>query len=253
LLVVPVLLALIAGVGISPATAGLIGDDFDSSHDYTGGVSGTIWDGFMTGPATGVVADANISNTGKLTFQSSNGAWEATGTGLLLYKNVAGDFVATLQVGSANTVSYNDLGLMARVASPSSGEDYVAARYFAVSNYNSVRDTNDGNSTNYDPSGLPAAMLWLQLERSGDTFSFGFSSDGLTFSPLGIGSITRTDMNGLALQVGIWQSTFSDASGTAKFNSFSLSTPDGNGVPEPGTVCLVALGGVALAFFRKRG
>ena len=251
--VAPLALALLLGIAVSPANAATITDNFDSSHDYLAdGVSGTVWDGLFVGTASVAIANANITNAGRLTLQSSNGYWEGNGTGLLLYMNVSGDFTATVYVAGADTGPYNDMGLMARVASPASGEDYVAARYFAAYGMNAWRSTDDGTGTNSDDTGI---QPWLQLERSGNTFSFRRSNDGIVFLPIGSGSVDRPDLNGLALQVGIWQATFDPSySGAGLFDSFSLDTPDGEvtGVPEPATLCLVALGGAVLAFFRRR-
>jgi len=69
---------------IVPAHAVTIADNFDTSHDYSGGnVAGTIWDGvlFNSGSvgaqnASGLTANANTTNTGRLTVTSTNGGWE---------------------------------------------------------------------------------------------------------------------------------------------------------------------------------
>jgi hypothetical protein len=250
--VAPLGLALLLGIAVSQANAAIITDHFDSSHDYLAdGVSGTIWNGLFVGTANVSTANANITNAGLLTLQSSNGYWEGTGTGLLLYLNVSGDFIATVYVAGADTGPYNDMGLMARVASPASGEDYVAARYFAAYGMNSWRSTNDGGGSNSDATGI---QPWLELRRSGDTFYFDRSNDGISFSPIGSGSVDRPDLHGLALQVGIWQATFDPSySGAGQFDSFNLQTfPAETGVPEPATLCLMGLGGAVLAFFRRR-
>jgi regulation of enolase protein 1 (concanavalin A-like superfamily) len=248
--VAPLALALLLGIAVSPANAAIITDYFDLNHDYLAGVTGTAWDGLFQGTANVSVANANITNAGLLTLQSANGYWEGNGTGLLLYINVSGDFIATLHVAGADTGPYNDMGLMARVPSPVSGEDWVATRYFAASGINAWRSTNNDSTDN--DNALGPIQPWIQLERWGDTFYFGRSNDGTGFEP--IGQLDRPDMNGLTLQVGIWQATFDPSySGAGQFDSFNLQTfPAETGVPEPATLCLVALGGAVLAFFRRR-
>jgi len=211
------------------AQASVVYDTFDTSHDYTAGVAGTIWDGFFYNVAGGnttvAAANANSSNAGKLTFQSTNGSWEnADNDGMLLYKTVEGDFDARVQVVSMNVVQYHDAGLMARVADSSdagTGEDWVAVKHFANSNRNGHRSVdNNVTSTVEMPAGL---QPWLRLTRAGNTITSYRSTDGVNWSR--ISASKRNDMDGLALQVGIWQATFIANQGTAQFDNFSLRLP----------------------------
>jgi len=234
--------------GASNASAGVITDDFNTSHDYSGGnVTGTIWDGirYKEGNVSSVVANANTTTAGQLHLASANGAWSGgDNDGLLLYKNVTGDFVARVEVTSANAISHHDMGLVARVANDGdagAGEDWVAIRHFARDSKNGYRNTDNGGSTG--PYNL-TYHSFLELERSGDDFILRHDADGLG-AYTDITTITRTDMNGLAVQVGIWQATFSGTVGTATFDNFSL-------VPEPATMSLLALGGLAVLRRRRK-
>jgi hypothetical protein len=245
-------LALFFGVAVTGANAVTITDNFGTDHDYTGGsVTGTIWSGLLNSGMS-QAADANLSNPGRLTLGSANGAWENGGFGLLLYVTVPGDFVATVHVtGAASEVgAIPDMGLMARVDPGSGAENWVAARYFLGGGFNARRSTVAGASSDENESVL---WSWLQLERSGNTFYFRRRlGDAGAFTDFASGLLTRSDMAGLALQVGIWQATFTGKLGTAQFDSFSLSTPDATAIPEPATLSLVTLGGAALAFIRRR-
>ncbi len=210
-------------------SATVVTDSFGTSHNYAvDGVAGTIWDGFFYNVAGGnavvTAADANASNAGVLTFRSQFGNWEnGDNDGMLLYKTVAGDFDARVQIVSMNVVQWHDAGLVARVADSAdagAGEDWVAARHFAQGNLCGHRSTDNGVSANATAAGL---QPWLRLTRSGSTITSYRSTDGVNWTR--IGATVRTDMNGLPLQVGIWQATFSVNEGTARFDNFSLRTP----------------------------
>ena len=153
------------------AAAAVATDDFSVAHDYLAdGVAGTGWDGFFFnvygGDASVAAANANVSNAGRLTFRSTFGNWERNDDdGIFLYRMVEGDFDATLQVTSMNTVQWHDGGLMARVAETNGagiGEDWVAVKFFASSNQNGHRSTDNGVSTTLASA---PARPWLRLDR----------------------------------------------------------------------------------------
>ena len=208
------------------AGGAFLSDDFGTAHDYfADGAAGTIWDGFFynftNGNATVLAADADTSNAGRLTFRSTYGNWEnGDDDGLLLYKTVTGDFDAQVQVISMNNVSWHDAGIMARVANlddAGPGEDWVAVKHFAQGGRNGHRSVATNITSTVEVSGL---QPWIRLKRTGNVFASYRSSDGMTWSQ--IGSTLRSDMAGLAVQVGIWQATFSANEGTAQFDNFSL-------------------------------
>lgn len=251
-------LAALLSVGmLSTASAAVvIQDNFDTPHDYsTKNVTGTIWDGVMFNDGTHgtqntvvTQANASITNAGQLTLQSRQGSWDgAQDDGFFLYRNVAGDFVASVEIISANTGSYHDLGIMARVADvglAGPGEDWVAARYFQNDGGVILRSTNDGVSTNTTTQKL--LNKFFKLERSGDTFTFTSASNASFTSNVTTASVERPDMHGLPLQVGLWQATFSDLEGVAVFDNFQLTL-----VPEP-SVAALGLAGMGFAAMRRR-
>lgn len=216
-----------------PIFAGVIQDDFSSAHNYLiSGTAGTIWDGLQyTSPATVSTLDATVSNSGALSVSTMNGSWENTSAnGLLLYLNVAGDFIAEMEIRTTLPVLYHDMGIMARVAdtgSAGAGEDWVATRYFhanAGGGIISFRNTDNGTSTNYDAATL---QRFMQLERSGDTFYYRSkvnSGDAWTLRR----TQARTDFSGLVLLVGIWHATFSANTGNAQFEYFRIEGPNVN-------------------------
>ena len=208
------------------ASGAFISDTFDAAHDYNAnGTAGTIWDGFFynftNGNATVLAADANTSNAGRLTFRSTNGNWEnGDDDGILLYKMVTGDFDAQVQIISMNNVTWHDAGIMARAANlddAGSGEDWVAVKHFAQGGKNGHRSVDTNITTTVEASGL---QPWIRLKRTGNVFASYRSADGATWSL--IGATLRNDMAGLAVQVGLWQATFSASQGTALFDNFSL-------------------------------
>ena len=90
-------------------------DNFGTSHDYLGGVAGTIWDGTMNaGNAT--TFNANTGNAGQLTVTTVP-RLRLGGTHVnapFLYKNVSAsnDFTAEVTVSAANFASYVSPGLL---------------------------------------------------------------------------------------------------------------------------------------------
>lgn len=230
----------------------MVTDTFDSSHDYSGGnVAGTIWDGirYNEGNISSVVANANTNTSSacELQFESANGEWYLTANdGLFLYWNVTGDFVARVEVTSANDVQYHDLGLMVRVANDAdAGEDWVAMRHFADFSQNRIRSTDNGAGDNTSSFSF---HTFLEIERSGNDIILRHDADGIGAYTT-VDTYSRADFDGLPLQVGIWQATFSGNVGVATFDDFSL---EGSQVPEPASLAMLGLGGLLIAGRRRR-
>ena len=226
--------------------AAVFSDNFDTAHDYlVDGVEGTGWDGFL-GLAAGETAsalDASVNREGQLFLQSTGAYWHDPWTplGPFLYKIVKGDFIATVKVAeyegtSASPVYYNNCGLIARAtpdAAGGAGEDWVALDYFPMySCGNFVRTADDGVRTENGHNGLAWNLVpWLQVERVGNTFHFRTSSDGATWTEIAVSPLTRDDLAGVPLQVGLYQGTYNSTSGYAAFDDFTLS---GDSVVPPG-------------------
>jgi regulation of enolase protein 1 (concanavalin A-like superfamily) len=214
----------------------MFSDEFEAPHDYiTNGVEGTGWDGFL-GLNPGETVDAlntSIDRAGQL-FMESTGAfyhepWDPLGP--FLYKIIEGDFTATVKVsdyaGTPDAVVYhNNCGLLAR-ANPDDagpGEDWVAIDYFPIwSCGNFVRTADNGVRTENGHNGAQWDLdPYLQLERKGNTFHFRTSSDGVNWIEMGVSPITRDDLDGLPLQVGLYQATYSGDPGYVAFDDFRV-------------------------------
>ncbi len=214
-------------------------ESFDVARDLlTEGVEGTFWDGFL-GLGENETVDAlnvSIDREGQLYIQSTGAffhePWSPIGP--FLYKVVEGNFIATVKVsdyaGTAEApVYHNTCGLMARAVPGEAGpgEDWVSIDYFPIWNCgNFVRSANDDVRTENGHNGKAfGADPYLQIERSGNVFHFRTSSDGATWTEMAVSPLTRDDLEGVALQVGLFEATYSGDPGYAAFDDFVLETP----------------------------
>jgi len=214
-------------------------ETFDVSRDFlTEGTEGTFWDGFL-GLGDNETVDAlnvSIDRAGQLFIQSTGAffhePWSPIGP--FLYKMVEGNFIATVKVtdyaGTAEApVYHNTCGLMARARPDDAGpgEDWVSLDYFPIwSCGNFVRSANDNVRTENGHNGKAfAADRYLQIERIGNVFHFRTSPDGVSWKPMAVSPLTRDDLDGVALQVGLFQATYSSDPGYAAFDDFILETP----------------------------
>ncbi len=124
-------------------------------------------------------------------------------------------------------------------------ENWVYLTYFPVWGVgNHIRNTINGASTEAGIKGYPCDP-YLQLARVGNTFYFYTSPDGATWTPLpGLeAGVVRDDLP-TTLEVGIFTANYTgDWIGDMDFDNFSI-------IPEPATLALLGLGGLAL--IRKR-
>ncbi len=223
------------------AQAAVFSDNFDTAHDYlTQGAEGTGWDGFLgRGPNQTVNAlNASTARPGALYIESANSIWEGAFSpmGPFLYKVVAGDFVATVLVtdfpglaGSASgRTEHADAFLMARVedvAAAGPGEDFVCMHYFPTWVGNMRRQVDDGAETEGPSTGDGFnCARYLQLERAGNVFTCRRSTDGIIWTPVG-DPMTRDDMDGLPVQVGLAHAMYGGNTGYVAFDDFSISGP----------------------------
>jgi hypothetical protein len=240
-------------------------DGYQSLPDADTGVSPTIaaynhvetfnagWDEYPgTDKQAAFPSQPEGKANGVLRVISIGSSWADGGnTGPFLYKNVAGDFAAYVEVVGQTHIYNNMGGLMARKPNPDglgANENWVYLNYFPEWGVgNNIRNTIDGASTEMQApwKGWPCDPF-LKLSRVGTTFYFETSQDGVTFTSLpGLeAGVDRPDLPA-ELQVGIFQANFAgDWIGPMDFDNFSI-------VPEPATIALLGLGGLAL-IRRKR-
>ncbi|MBN1506075.1 MAG: discoidin domain-containing protein [Sedimentisphaerales bacterium] len=226
-------------LSVGAAQAATFTDSFDAAHDYLAeGVEGTGWDGFIgRGPNETVAAlNASGDRPGQLYIASANGWYQEPWSplGPLLYKMIEGDFIATVRVSdyagtSAAPLYHNNCGLIARAVPEDAGpgEDWVAIDYFPIwSCGNFVRSANDDVRSEDGHNGRAWNLYpWLQLERKGNNFHFRTSSDGVTWTEMGVSPLVREDLASVPLQVGLYQATYSADMGYAGFDDFTVEGP----------------------------
>jgi hypothetical protein len=239
----------IAMGGNSGGSSLTFADNFTTNLNYlANGVAGTIWDGVYFGAGefvntaggTGATlqCDANISKPGALTLQTTGTAWEGTGDdGFFLFKVVPGDFSMVVQVNTPfNNAAYNTAGLQARAFSangnPYNGsENFVSWTRFDEYNYaNYLRNNVNGGVTQINPGDYPNGAYWLRMDRvQGTNFLFYQRTNAAspweleTFpAPVSGTTLTRADLAGLPLQVGLIHATFAGQLGIS-FSNFSLT------------------------------
>ena len=227
---------------LSNSSAIYLTDDFSASHNYlTEGTAGTLWEdliGLNAGETVDVL-DASVTQAGELYMASTNGVWTPVWNplGPFLYRTVEGDFTAIVKVTGYQDILHNNGGLMARAPKTpvdlgGPGEDWVSLDYFPIwSCGNFVRSANDDVRTENWHNGLQFDLYpYLKLERIGNTFYFYISTDGVTWTEMsGCPSLTRPDLDGVPMQVGLFQATYSASQGYVLFDDFSLDGASGLG------------------------
>ena len=205
-----------------------LNEGFDRPHDFlVDGVVETSWDGFL-GAGERETADRIEISDGALHLQSTNGRYQEgwNPLGPLLYKNVTTDFKATVRIADYESLSFNNGGLMARVAKDADagvGEDWISVDYFPIYGGIYARMADDGRRTEKGSNGQGRnADRFLQLERRGNLFFLRHSKDGEIWQELNGSPFRRSDLVNVPLQVGLFQATYSDKQGQVSFDDFSL-------------------------------
>ena len=231
---------LILGLG-GVAPAGVFTDNFETPRDYlTDGVAGTGWDGFIgKGPGEAVTA-LNASTRPRrasCSSESTGSYWSEPWTplGPFLYKVVEGDFIATVKVTdyagtAAAPVYHNNCGLMVRAALgrcrrrrglgvglTTSRSGTAATSSAAPTTTSGPRTANNGMAFNLAP--------WLQIERQGNMFHFRVSSDGVTWTAIGVSVVDASRFGGCSAAGRHGPGIYNTTSGYAAFDEFRVGGP----------------------------
>lgn len=244
-------------------------NNFGASHNYlVNGLPGSTWDGiYVQGSdipgasyapplANTTNFDANITSNNVLTISSINSAWQgANDNGPFLFKNVPGDFEVSVHITDYNIVNYQFVGLQARAfditnnASPSGpgyAENFIDwLRFDEYGISTTTFNTKNGQNIETVQTDNDTSDYWLLMVRANATNFFFFKKTNLTdpwaFQPAE--TITRSDLtNGVPLQVGLVQATFTSAAGTVQFDSFALDAVNISGGTPPSATTGLTIG-----------
>ena len=209
-------------------------DDFSTSKSFTtGNVVGSIWDEILNKGA----AQANtqvVAGDHALRISSAGTNWDGNPPyGPFLYKKVAGDFVAEVEVTDVSglaekkVVGNHEAGLMVRLApneaNGNGGEQLLQNGIFPAWNVGNMltnlvngdrRQTNTQSAWNFNH--------YLQIQRSGNLFYIRSSNDDVHWVDLPGSPVLRMDMKGKAVQVGLYQCTYGPQPGFGNFANFKL-------------------------------
>lgn len=201
------------------AAAPIFHDTFGQNHNFkTQGVVGTRWDGLMN--ASSSVGIASQSTTGTLDI-SSDALFVANNfSAPFLYKKVAGDFEAVMEIESMDSLNYHVAAIVA--ADPAA----IAQDFLWVGQQNRNGDFNDfGQSRNIEDGvrlneqTISGDFRFFRLVREGGLFVGSVSHDGALWQDYA--SYTRPDLPEEIL-VGITQGTFSSNTATLSIADFSI-------------------------------
>ena len=208
----------------------LIYDDFSEDHDFlTNGTDGTIWDGLVSNTSDKMVVSQAKSVDGVFRLEATAAIADEANGAPLLYKNIEGDFIIEAKVEpyqgwkTRRPPGLLEPSIMVRVAEDSDagrGEDHLRSGIFPYWECGNLWTSKDGmrrvqgfNRTGYNSD------MYLQIQRSGNTFYFRTSPDGKNWRSLPDTPLRRPDMNGLPLQVGLSQSIHqNDQTGWVEFD-----------------------------------
>lgn len=239
-------------------------DDFGLTNDYlANGLPGSAWDGLYlragdvpnasySGPAVDTTEfNADISSNDVLTITAANSAWQGTSdNGPFIFKNVPGDFEASVHITDYSILNYEFVGLQARAYSatdnsspsgPGYSENFVDwLRFDEYGISTTTFNTENGNNIETDDTDGESTDYWLLMTRVAGTNFYCFKKANLTDPWILQQTVVRPDLtNGVPLQVGLEQSMFTATFGTVQFDSFSLdATNISGGIPPSVTTNL---------------
>lgn len=229
---------LIAPIRISTAVEQFTiqSDNFTAIKNYlTEGTKGSIWSGLI---GKGEKESALIiqAENQQLKLESKATNWDGNSpNGPYLYKEVMGDFVAEVMIpdvsglAAKKVAGNNEVGLMLRLPNDSSSssrrpqQQLVQNGIFPAWNVgnlftnfqNGRREQNNIQSAwNYNK--------YLQIQREGNLVFIRTSKNGNDWVDMPGSPVLRNDLNGKAVQIGLYQSTYGPAQAYGIFADFKL-------------------------------
>ena len=209
--------------------------DFSNVTNYLLEGPGTFWSG-LVGKAEKESAKSIATSNGVLTIESKGTNWDGnTPFGPFIYKEVTGDFVAEVMVpdvsglAAKKVTGNNEAGLMIRLPQEAAA---VSRRPQQILIQNGIFPAwNVGNLfTNFqngrrEQNNIQTAWnynKYLQVQRLGNVFFVRTSKDGINWMDMPGSPVTRTDMDGKTVQVGLYQATYGTAEAYGAFSNFKL-------------------------------
>ena len=219
---------LTADITISADMFKHFGDQADEATDYTADLKG--WDGTLINDDPRYDMSAVAAN-GVITLTSSHANLNTRkqDNGAILYKEVEGDFLMQAKVVALDgqearrTPAYNEGGIIVLDDSGMRGQEIIHVGAFPSYNCGNmlthVRGFSRpqfprGNGWDYDP--------YLQIERTGDTFTIRTSKDGKSWTDMPGSPIQAPQLRGKKLKVGLYQTTYTDNKSWVSFDEFNL-------------------------------
>jgi hypothetical protein len=227
--------------------AGGLTNNFNTSVDFiASGVIGTMWDGVYldSGDVPGSTGGGNTLQANETTFpgfltvQSTGGGWAGgQNDGFFLYKLVSGDFDVSVQnVPPYDAQAFTFGGLLVRAgafqtgAPLPSGENWLwLSRFQEFGLGDGVRfATNSADNEFLFTGGNDSdtnSTRYYRISRAGDVFSFynkTNAGDGWNL----LTTLTRPDLTGLPMQVGIQQGVYTPNTPVNYYTDFQLTGPN---------------------------
>ena len=211
-------------VKTDPALFVVFSDDFNTEKNLLKDSHQLKWDGLR-----GKADTASMTN-GTLTLHSTNTKWDGTKPeGPFLYKDVAGDFIAEVEVSDVSgfknkkTNGANDAGLMVLAADTSFNllQNSIFPGWGSgnmVTNLDQTARAQVNNSSGWE------YYKYLQIQRVGNTFYVRACADGVNWKDLPGSPVKRGDI-GRHVRVGLYHATYGVQSGYGKFDNFKLVQP----------------------------
>jgi RHS repeat-associated protein len=197
--------------------------------------SNAVWLEITSQPLPTSWLDTDIGAVGSVGSASyANGVFTVVGGGMgsyttsdglhFMYQPLSGDGTIIARLVNVQSNNYPEsLAMIRETLNPGASEVSVGlySNYIYVFQRDSTGATTSNSNYVYLPSGLP---YWVEVVRSGNTFSEYASLDGVNWTQLGSSQTITMAQN---VYIGLTTSYGSSTSGstTATFDSVSLSTP----------------------------